>query len=156
MYMDEEKSGDRVDEEIRFARLEATVGSLAQQLAALRKENIKTRAELTVTRKSLEAVKRVCKSTWKLERTNILFPNLEKLALHQSTPTYVETIPIPFPENTKAIIVQFFCNFWNAEGHVYLDVEIKQHENDEGGVAHIENTHYKVYANTFYYEIFVP
>ena len=95
-------------------------------------------------------------SGWTLQRTQIVFPNLEKLALHQSTPTYVETLPTPLPNNTRAVIVQVFCNFWNEGGHAYLNVDIQQEGNEAGGVASVENTHFKVYANTFYYEIMVP
>ena len=65
-------------------------------------------------------------------------------------------MPVPLPNNTRAIIVQVYYNFWNQDGHAYLDVDIQQEGNKDGGVASVENTHYRVYANTFYYEVMVP
>jgi len=153
---DEEVCLDCLDDEIRFAKLEAAVEALTQQVSALQNENIQTKAKLAVTYEAFKSLKGASRSSWTLKRTKVLFHNLEKITLHQKTMTYIETLPLPLPDNTRAVMISFFCNFWNGDGHAYLDVDIHQKGNEEGGVATIENTHYRVYANTFYYEIFVP
>ena len=94
--------------------------------------------------------------TWTLKRTKIIFPNLEKLQLSRVTPTYVEEIPGPLPDNTRAVIVSVYSYNGNLDGYAHLDVDISQEGNEEGGVASVENRHYNVFGNTFYYEVFVP
>jgi len=147
---------DCLDKELRFAKLEAQVKALTTQVAVLQNENIKTQAELAVTLDALKSMKGACGSTWTMRRTEIIFENLEKLMLHQSTPTYIEPLPLPLPDNTRAIIIQVYCMFWNSGGHAYLDVDIHQKGNEEGGVASVQNTHFDIYANTINYEVFVP
>ena len=144
------------DEELRIAQLEAAVESLERQVSDLMGTSIRQRSEIYLLRSKTETALALSNSTWTLRRTEIIFANLEKLTLHQVTPTYVEDLPLPLPHNTRALVVQIFCNFWNSDGHAYLDVDISQEGNEEGGVASVENTHFQVYANTFNYEVFVP
>ena len=145
-------------EEERLSKLESLVDNLQRQVADLTAAKVQTEAELKITQEMVKSAlkDRSSSSSWTLKRTQILFPNLEKLSLHQSTPTYVETLPTPLPDNTRALIVQVFCNFQNKDGHAYLNVDIQQEGNEAGGVASVENTHFRVYANTFYYEVMVP
>ena len=144
------------DDDLRLAKLESLVSHLQREVADLTAAKVQTEAELKITQDMAKSSLSECSSAWNLKRTQIVFPNLEKLALHQTTPTYVETMPTPLPNNTRAVIVQVFCNFWNSGGHAYLNVDIQQEDNEEGGVASVENRHYSVYANTFYYEVMVP
>ena len=142
------------DADLRLAKLESVVSHLQREVADLTAAKLETEAKLRVTQDMAKSA--LSGGTWTLKRTQIVFPNLEKLALHQTTPTFVETMPTPLPNNTRAVIVQVFCNFWNTDGHAYLNVDIQQEGNEKGGVASVENTHYKVYANNFYYEVMVP
>ena len=144
------------DDDLRLAKLEALVEHLQRQVSDLTAAKVETEAELKITQDMAKTAVAGCSNKWTLKRTEIVFPNLEKLALHQQTPTYIETMPTPLPNNTRAVIVQVFCNFWNSDGHAYLNVDIHQEGNEDGGVASVENTHYRVYANTFYYEVMVP
>ena len=144
------------DDQLKIAKLESMMEHLNNQVDRLTTQQIQLQAELKTTQELAKCTSKKCRGSWTLKRTEIAFPNLEKLALHQTTPTYVETMPVPLPNNTRAIIVQVFCNFWNGDGHAYLDVDIQQEGNEDGGVASVENTHYRVYANTFYYEVMVP
>jgi len=138
------------DYEIRVSKLEAKVAELANS-------NMETRAELKVTRDMLNKCVSKNISSWELKRTDLIFPSLQKMSLHQTTPHYVEKLPLPLPANTKAVIISIFCNFWNTgSSHAYLNAELRQKGNVDGGVAKITNTHFSVYANTFYYEVFVP
>ena len=73
-----------------------------------------------------------------------------------------------FPDRgSRALVVQVYCYFRNCDGNAHLDVDISQEGNEEGGVASqegneeggvasVETRHHKVYADTFYYEVFVP
>jgi len=144
------------DKELRFAKLEALVKALTTQVADLQKENIQTQAELAAIKEVLKLTKGASPATWTMKRTEIIFDNLEKIVLHQQTPTYIESLPLPMPYNTRAVIIQVYCNFWNGNGHAYLNVNINQKGNEEAGVTSVENKHYNVYANTFFYEVFVP
>ena len=145
------------DDHLKIIKLEALVNHFQDQISDLTASAVQTEAELNMTRELVKTAHSVCNSkTWTLKRTQIIFPNLEKMTLHQVTPTYTESIPVPLPNNTRAIIVQVYCNFWNKDGHAYLNVDINQEGNEAGGVASVENTHFRVYANTFYYEVMVP
>ncbi|XP_046850232.1 cubilin homolog [Xenia sp. Carnegie-2017] len=94
---------------------------------------------------------------WTLRRTNEILNQLEKIQLHGATPTYTQAIPIVLPQNTRAIIISVFCNFWNSKGHAYLNYVTHQKGNDDSSAkAEGYNTHYNVYANTFLYEQMIP
>jgi len=163
-----------INDELRLAKLEtriealqeqvtelsmAVVGveALQRQIAALSTENLELETEMKVVRKKAEAAIAGCSSSWTIKRTQLTFPNLEKIALDQQTPTYVETIPVPFPDNTRAVIISVYAKVWNGgNSHAYLDLKIHQKGNDEGGMTYDYNTHYAVFANVFYKELFVP
>ena len=82
---------------------------------------------------------------------------LEKIELHQQTPTYTQKLPIILPKNTRAVLISVYCNFWNNNGHAYLDYVTYQNGNDNvAAKAEGYNTHYNVYANTFLYEQMIP
>ena len=98
---------------------------------------------------------RVCNVSIK-GQVQLLLPSLEKISLHQQTPTYTERVPVPLPQNTRALVVSVFCNFWNTNGHAYLNALVGQQGSGAAGAAEVPNTHYAVYANTFYYEVTVP
>ena len=111
------------DDDLRLAKLEALVEHLQRQVSDLTAAKVETEAELKITQDMAKTAVAGCSNKWTLKRTEIVFPNLEKLALHQQTPTYIETMPTPLPNNTRAVIVQVFCNFWNSDGHAYLNVD---------------------------------
>ena len=77
---------------------------------------------------------------------------------HQSKPTYTQKIRIVLPKNTRAILISIYCNFWNSNGHAYLNYVTYQKGNDNTAAAKAEgyNTHYNIYANTFLYEQMIP
>ena len=82
---------------------------------------------------------------------------LEKIELHQQTPTYTQKVPIILPKSTRAILISVYCNFRNKNGHAYLDYVTYQNGNDNvAAKAEGYNTHYNVYANTFLYEQMIP
>ncbi|CAB4015337.1 Hypothetical predicted protein, partial [Paramuricea clavata] len=82
---------------------------------------------------------------------------LEKIQLHQVTPTYTQNLPIILPKNTRAILISVYCNFWNSKGHAYLNYITYQKGNDNAAAkAEGYNTHFNVYANTFLYEQMIP
>ena len=89
-------------------------------------------------------------------RQTLFFIQLQKLQLHQSKPTYTDTIPSDLPPNTKAVIVSVLCNFRNRNGHANLNGTIRQKGNVDGGVVKIFNQHFNAYANTWYNEFLVP
>ena len=146
------------DNEVRIAKLESLVNRLNGQVADLTASQVELEAGLKAAEQMVKCtIQQVMDSKpWTLKRTQIIFPNLEKLALEGVTPTYVETLPVPLPNNTRALIVQVYCLFNNQAGHAYLYGEIKQEGNEEGGGTKIENKHYAVYANSFYNEVMVP
>ena len=82
---------------------------------------------------------------------------LEKIQLHQATPTYTQKLPIVLPQHTRAILISVYCNFWNQNGHAYLNYATHQKGNDNAAAkADGYNTHYNVYANTWLYEQMIP
>ena len=82
---------------------------------------------------------------------------LEKIELHQQTPTYTQKLPIILPKNTRAILISVYCNFLNRNGHAYLNYVTYQKGNDNvAAKAEGYNTHFNVYANTFLYEQMIP
>ena len=115
-------------EEERLSKLESLVDNLQRQVADLTAAKVQTEAELKTTQAMAKSALNECSSSsgWTLQRTQIVFPNLEKLALQRATPTYVETLPTPLPNNTA------------------------------GGVASVENTHESVHVKPFNYEVMVP
>ena len=125
---------------------------LQKDVTDLTTGKVESDAALKVAEEKIKLAMKSCSKTWTLKRTLILFPKLEKITLHQRTPTYVETLPTPLPNNTRAVIVSVFCNFQNKDGHAYLNVDIHQEGKEEGGVASVLNTHFNVYANDFYYK----
>ena len=141
---------------MRISKLEATVKELSKNLQETKSAARQANAELKATQNTMKDCFSCGKKKWTLKRVELLFPQLARLALHQKTPTYTEKLPTPLPSNTRAVIISIFCNFWNTGGHAYLNLEINQKGNDAGGKAKLTNTHYKVYANTFYYEIMLP
>ncbi len=77
--------------------------------------------------------------------------------MHQTTPTYTQKLPIVLPQNTRAIIISVYCEFWNSDGHAYLNYITHQKGNDNAtGKAEGYNRHYKAYANTWLYEQMIP
>lgn len=94
------------EDDLRITKLEALVEHLQSQVSDLTASKIRTEAALRVTQDMLKSGLAQCNKTWTLKRTEIVFPNLEKLALHQQSPTYTETMPVPLPNNTRAVIVQ--------------------------------------------------
>ena len=140
----------------KAGKLKSMIKQLNDKVDQLTTQQVQLQEELKATQESAKCTSEQYRSSWTLKRTKITFPDLEKLSLHQETPTYVETLPVPLPNNTRAIIVQVFCNFRNEDGHAYLNVDMQQDGNEEGGIVSVENTHFRVYANTFYYEVMVP
>ena len=95
--------------------------------------------------------------SWRLQRANEILNQLEKIQLHQSTPTYTQKLPIVLPQHTRAILISIYCSFWNRNGHAYLNYITYQKGNDNAAAkAEGYNTHYNVYANTFLYEQMIP
>ena len=133
--------------EDRFVDLQKKVSSLVAKQSATDQELKQLKEQVA----NIEAAK------WRLHRTRQVFPKLEKLILHQVTPTFDQKIPITLPNNTRAILISIYCHFWNSDGHAYLFYETHQkgNNNPEGKVFG-DNTHFRVYANTFYYEQMVP
>jgi len=142
------------NDELRFSKLEAAVELLTTKVSALEVKGRETEAELNVARKMLKT----SNTGWSLKRTELIFPQLYKLKLHNVTPTYTARLPLtPLPSNTKAVIISVFCNFWNSgNSHAYLHGYIQQKGNEVGGRVKFQHTHYSVYANTFSNEVLVP
>jgi len=142
------------NDELRFSKLEAAVEHLTTKVSALEVKGRETEAELNVMRKMLKA----SNTGWSLKRTELIFPQLYKLKLHQVQPTYIAKLPLtPLPSNTKAVIISVFCNFGNGgNSHAYLHGYIQQKGNKDGGRVKFQHTHYAVYANTFSNEVLVP
>ena len=144
------------ENEFNINILKSTVDSLMNQIAELRTSGIETKAELEATKKLLKKSISQTIPTWTMKRIELILPKMNKLQLHQTKPLIVEKLPLPFPINTKALIVSVFCNFGNGKGHAYLGGEIQQKGNTEAGAVKIFNQHFNVYANTWSYEVFVP
>ena len=124
-----------------------------KQLAA---KLVQTENELNKQRKVIENLPSHQRK-WKLHRANEVLNQLEKLQIHQSTPTYNQKLPVILPKGTQAILISIYCNFWNVKGHAYLNYEAYQKGNDKPeGKVYGYNTHFNVYANTFLYEQMIP
>lgn len=96
------------------------------------------------------------RSKFRLVRVSAVFPSFQKFLLHDVKPTYINRLPIAPPKYTKAVIISVFCFFWNRSGHAYLNFRAFQKGNEKAGKLSTDNTHFNVYANTWYYEYFVP
>ena len=135
--------------EDRFLNLEKKVKQLAAKL-------VQTENELNKQRKVIENLPSHQRK-WKLHRANEVLNQLEKLQIHQSTPTYNQKLPVILPKGTQAILISIYCNFWNVKGHAYLNYEAYQKGNDKPeGKVYGYNTHFNVYANTLMYEQMDP
>jgi hypothetical protein len=93
---------------------------------------------------------------WSMKRVDADLDKLTKIQLHTQTPTYIQQMPISLPTNTKAILISVFTNFWNRNGHVYLNFKTYQQGNERSGSVAVNNQHFNIYANTFYYELMLP
>eukprot|EP00794_Sanderia_malayensis_P010072 gene10072-11101_t len=144
--------------ELRLAKLEVAFKVLLQDNARLKQSNLQVRAELAATKNVFKTcTTSMTRSKWSLKRINYVIPSLKKVQLHQKTVTYKETIPKSLlARNTKAVIVSVYCSFWNGGGHAYMTLAVNQKGNEAAGIAKVKNTHYKVYANDFYYEVMIP
>ncbi|KAK3724603.1 hypothetical protein QZH41_005195 [Actinostola sp. cb2023] len=133
-----------------FSQLEEKVKTLTQKLEQSEKE-------IAEQKKTLAEVKAKSNSAgWRLVRVDEKLDKLDKIALHRKTPTYIQNMPMSLAQNTKAIIISVFINFWNGQGHAYLNFKAYQQGNEKNGSATVGNTHFNVYANTFYYELMLP
>ena len=143
--------------EDRFMVLEEKVRTLVKKLNETQTILKHSERELEGQRKLLENVPAQHNGTgWTLVRVNKIFNQLEKFNLHRKTPTYIQKMPISFPKNTKAILISIYLNFWNTGGHAYMDFVTYQDGNERLGKVAVVNTHYNIYANTFYYELMLP
>ena len=135
--------------EDRFLNLEKKVKQLAVKL-------VQTENEVNQQRKLIENLPSH-QGKWKLHRANEVLSQLDQLHLHQSKPTYNQKLPVILPKGTQAILISVYCNFWNKNGHAYLNYEAYQKGNDKPEAkVYGYNTHFNVYANTFYYEQMIP
>ncbi|XP_028516164.1 uncharacterized protein LOC114575465 [Exaiptasia diaphana] len=133
---------------------------LEQKVKKLTKKLEQNEKKITEQGKALAEVKNkfnmLRKNEWRLVRVDKPLDKLAKIALYQKKPTYIQSMPMVFPSNTKAIIISVFTNFWNTKGHAYLDFKTYQQGNEKDGSVTVVNTHFNIYANTFYYELMLP
>ena len=133
----------------RFNKLEKHLAQLTAKLAL-------AETQLNNNSNTIENLQNR-RGKWKLYRANEVLNQLEKIQLHQVTPTYTQQLPVVLPKATRAILISVYCNFWNNNGHAYLNYEAHQKGNQKPEAkVYGYNTHYNVYANTFYYEQMIP
>ena len=129
------------------------------RFVALEQKSQALETKLTAAERKLEEVEQLARNRsggFNLQRVDKPFPSLARVSLHQKTPTYTDRMPVDLPANTRAVIISVFCNFWNSGGHAYLNFDAYQKGNKKAGKLSVTNTHFKVYANTFYYELLAP
>lgn len=135
--------------EERFLNLEKNLAQLAAKL-------VRAETQLNSQKKQIANLQ-TGQGKWTLHRANEVLNQLEKIELAGPKPTYTQKLPVVLPKATRAILISVYCNFWNNNGHAYLNYEAYQKGNNKAeGKVYGYNTHYNVYANTFYYEQTIP
>jgi len=117
-------------------------------------------ATATTTTSSLEnRIALLEKKRPELIRTKIILPLLQRIQLHQATPTIEQDVPPNvIPSNAVMLLVSVYLFHGNhPSGHAYLCFDIHQAQsNTATSKASVKNYSFAHYFNSHYYEILLP